>query len=94
MRDLRWEPQALAGADQPVGVFGVDGHDALLNSKNLSAFMGMVLCDPSCLLLEMSAEKPGCPGCRMIRGRWGHEAIGAHESNYGLLSQECQNNFR
>lgn len=84
MQDMGWEPEALAGADQPVGVLGADGHDAAFNTENLTAFMGVPLCNPACVLFHVAAEKPWRSGVWTVCGGGGHEGIGVHESNYGL----------
>lgn len=84
MRNVGREPEALAGADQPVGVLGADGHDAAFNAEDLAACMGVAFGDPACVLLHVAAEEPWRSGARMVYGGGSHKEIGAHESNYGL----------
>lgn len=84
VRNVGRKPEALAGADQPVGVLGADGHDAAFNAEDLAACMGVAFGDPACVLLHVSAEKPWRSGVWTVCGGGGHEEIGAHESNYGL----------
>lgn len=83
MQEPGREPEALAGADQPVGVLGTDGHDAAFNTENLAAFMGVPVCDPARVLSHVAAEEPWRCGGGMFGCGGGHEGIGAHESNYG-----------
>ena len=84
VRNVRRKPEALAGADQPVGMLGTDGHDAAFNTEDLAACMGVAFGDPARFLLHVSTKEPRRSGVWAVCGGRGHEGIGAHESNYGL----------